>query len=51
LDGTQNNTDPRVHLLLTQIYSGKGDRDNDAAQLREYLKDASDPSDVAMVNS
>ena len=50
LDGTQNNTDPRT-LLLTQIYAAKGDRENEAAQLREYLKYASDPNDAAMVKS
>jgi predicted Zn-dependent protease len=45
----KTNTDPRVHFLLAQIYAAKGDRENEAAQLREYLKYASDPSDVAMV--
>jgi tetratricopeptide (TPR) repeat protein len=45
----KNNTDPRVHFLLAQIYSAKGERENEAAQLREYLKYASDPNDVAMV--
>jgi tetratricopeptide (TPR) repeat protein len=45
----KNNTDPRVHFLLAQIYEAKGDRASEAAQLREYLKYASDPNDVAMV--
>jgi predicted Zn-dependent protease len=45
----KNNTDPRVHFLLAQIYEAKGDRAGEAAQLREYLKYASDPNDVAMV--
>jgi YD repeat-containing protein len=45
----KTNADPRVHFLLAQIYAAKGDRDNEAAQLREYLKYASDPNDVAMV--
>jgi tetratricopeptide (TPR) repeat protein len=44
----KNNTDPRVHFLLAQIYEAKGDRAGEAAQLREYLKYASDPNDVAM---
>jgi predicted Zn-dependent protease len=47
----KNNTDPRVHFLLAQIYEAKGDRESEAAQLREYLKYASDPNDVAMVKS
>jgi tetratricopeptide (TPR) repeat protein len=45
----KNNTDPRVHFLLAQIYEAKGDRENEAAQLREYLKYISDPNEVAMV--
>jgi tetratricopeptide (TPR) repeat protein len=45
----KNNADPRVHFLLAQIYEAKGDRETEAAQLREYLKYASDPNDVAMV--
>jgi tetratricopeptide (TPR) repeat protein len=45
----KNNTDPRVHFLLAQIYEAKGDRTGEAAQLREYLKYAIDPNDVAMV--
>jgi tetratricopeptide (TPR) repeat protein len=45
----KNNTDPRVHFLLAQIYEAKGNRADEAAQLREYLKYASDPNDVAMV--
>jgi tetratricopeptide (TPR) repeat protein len=47
----KSNTDPRIHFLLAQIYEGKGDRTREAAQLREYLKYASDPSDIAMVTS
>lgn len=45
----RNNTDPRVHFLLAQIYVAKGDRPDATAQLREYLKVATDPEDVAMV--
>src|SRR5208282_2411016 len=43
------NADPRVHFLLAQIYGAKGDGVSEAAQLREYLKFATDPADVAMV--
>jgi len=46
----KGNADPRVHFLLAQIYEAKGDRESEAAQLREYLKFATDPNDVAMVN-
>lgn len=45
----RSNNDPRIHFLLAQIYEGKGDRSNEASQLREYLKYATDPNDVAMV--
>ena len=44
----KNHTDPRVHFLLAQIYEAKGDAANEATQLREYLKFASDPSDAAI---
>lgn len=40
---------PRDSFLLAQIYEAKGDRANEAVQLREYLKYATDPGDVAMV--
>jgi tetratricopeptide (TPR) repeat protein len=43
----KENTDPRAHFLLAQIYEAKGDRTNEIAQLREYLKFAKDPDDVA----
>ncbi len=45
----RNNTDPRLHFLLAQIYAAKGDRPEATVQLREYLKFATDPEDVAMV--
>jgi tetratricopeptide (TPR) repeat protein len=45
------NSEPRVHFLLAQIYAAKGDRQSTAAQLREYLKFAKDPDDVAMVKN
>jgi predicted Zn-dependent protease len=47
----KSNSDPRIHFLLAQIYEGKGDRTKEAAELREYLKYASDPNDIAMVTS
>jgi hypothetical protein len=47
----KSNIDPRLHFLLAQIYEAKGDRASEAAQLREYLKFASDPNDVAMVKN
>jgi predicted Zn-dependent protease len=47
----KSNIDPRLHFLLAQIYEAKGDRAGEAAQLREYLKFASDPNDVAMVKN
>lgn len=49
LEIDKSNADPRVHFLLAQIYEAKSDRRSEAAQLREYLKYASDPNDVAMV--
>jgi tetratricopeptide (TPR) repeat protein len=49
LEIDKNNSDPRVHFLLAQIYEAKGDRSNEVAQLREYLKFASNSDDVAMV--
>lgn len=45
------NSEPRVHFLLAQIYAAKGDRQSMSAQLREYLKFAKDPDDVAMVKN
>jgi tetratricopeptide (TPR) repeat protein len=49
LEIDKNNVDPRVHFLLAQIYEAKGDRANEAAQLREYLNYTHDPNDVSMV--
>jgi hypothetical protein len=46
----RNNADPRLHFLLAQIYTAKGDLSNATAQLREYLRYATDPDDVALVN-
>jgi tetratricopeptide (TPR) repeat protein len=41
--------EPRAHFVLAQIYEAKGDSANEAAQLREYLKYADSPDDVAIV--
>lgn len=49
IDKTHN--DPRIYFLLAQIYEAKGEPDNEAAQLRQYLKFASDPDDAAMVKA
>jgi Tfp pilus assembly protein PilF len=47
----KNHNDPRIYFLLAQIYEAKGEPDSEAAQLRQYLKFASDPSDAAMVKA
>jgi Tfp pilus assembly protein PilF len=49
LEIDRTNSDPRVHFLLAQIYEAKKDPANEASQLREYLKYASTPQEVAMV--
>ena len=49
LDIDKNNSEPRVHFVLAQIYEAKGDRANEVAQLREYLKFATSSDDAAMV--
>jgi len=49
IDKTHN--DPRIYFLLAQIYESKGEPENEAAQLRQYLKFASDPNDAAMVKA
>lgn len=49
LEIDRTNSDPRVHFLLAQIYEAKKDLANEASQLREYLKYASTPQEVAMV--
>ncbi len=45
----KNNSDPRLHFLLAQIYEAKGDGIQEIAQLREYLRLAKNPEDVAAV--
>jgi Tfp pilus assembly protein PilF len=49
LEIDKNNGEPRVHFVLAQIYEAKGDSENEVAQLREYLKFATNPEDIAMV--
>lgn len=44
----RSNSDPRVHFVLAQIYEAEGDRTNETAQLKEYLKFAS-PSEAGVV--
>lgn len=45
----KNNNDPRLHFLLAQIYEARKNPAGEAAELKEYLKFATDPADVAMV--
>jgi tetratricopeptide (TPR) repeat protein len=45
----KDHREPRVHFVLAQIYEAKGDSENEGAQLREYLKYADSPDDVALV--
>ena len=45
----KNNSDPRLHFLLAQIYEAKGDRIQEIAQLQDFLKLARNPQDVAVV--
>jgi tetratricopeptide (TPR) repeat protein len=43
--------EPRSHFVLAQIYEAKGDKENEARQLREYLKYADNAADVAAVRN
>jgi tetratricopeptide (TPR) repeat protein len=45
----KNHREPRVHFVLAQVYEAKGDPENEAAHLKEYLKYTNDPDDQAMV--
>ncbi len=49
VDIDKDHREPRVHFVLAQIYEAKGDSASEATQLREYLKYASNPDDVATV--
>ena len=41
--------EPRLHFVLAQIYEAKGDTVNEMQQLREYLRYADNPDDIAAV--
>ena len=45
----KTNREPRAHFLLAQIYEIERKPDAEANQLKEYLKSATDPQEVAMV--
>ena len=45
----KGNREPRAHFLLAQIYEIERKPDAEADQLKEYLKSATDPQEVAMV--
>jgi hypothetical protein len=45
----KTDSDPRLHFLLAQIYETKGDRIQEIAQLREFLKLTKNPEDIAAV--
>lgn len=49
LDIDRDHREPRVHFVLAQIYEAKGDRINEVAQLRDYLRYAGNLTDVAAV--
>ena len=49
LEIDKNNSDPRAHFLLAQIYEAKRDPVNEIQQLKEYLKLAGDSKDAATV--
>jgi tetratricopeptide (TPR) repeat protein len=47
----RDHREPRVHFVLAQVYEAKGDRENEAKQLREYLKYASDAADLSIIKA
>ena len=49
MDIDKDHREPAGHFVLAQIYEAKGDSASEATQLREYLKYASNPDDVATV--
>lgn len=49
LEIDKNNSDPRAHFVLAQIYEAKGDRSKELFQLHGYLKSATNPDDIATV--
>jgi tetratricopeptide (TPR) repeat protein len=42
-------SDPRVHILLAQIYDQKGETSKEVAELREFLKTVKNPQAHAMI--
>ena len=48
-DDRDKHSDPRVHVLLAQIYDVKGETSKEAAELREFLKTVTNPQAKAMV--
>lgn len=49
LEIDRDHHEPRVYFVLAQIYEARGDPLNEAAQLREYLRYAERPEDIAAV--
>lgn len=47
----RDHREPRVHFVLAQVYEAKGDRENEAKQLREYLKYAGDTADLGIIKA
>jgi tetratricopeptide (TPR) repeat protein len=45
----RDHREPRVHFVLAQIYEAKGDSEKEASQLREYVRYADSPDDIAVV--
>jgi tetratricopeptide (TPR) repeat protein len=48
-DDRDKHSDPRVHVLLAQIYDEKGETAKETAELREFLKTVRNPQAKAMV--
>jgi tetratricopeptide (TPR) repeat protein len=49
LEIDKGHREPRLHFVLAQIYEAKGDRANEARELREYVKYAGSGDDVAAI--
>jgi tetratricopeptide (TPR) repeat protein len=45
----EKHSDPRVHILLAQIYDQKGETSKEVAELREFLKSVKNPQAHAMI--
>ena len=48
-DDRDKHSDPRVHILLAQIYDEKGETSKEKAELREFLKTVRNPQTQAVV--